>query len=552
MRMIERRRLRAVVSPGLFALMLTALPAGAADGWPDLSSPATAVGGGEDDAAVVVGVEKYFAVPPVPGAEANAKAWYDYLTKTRGTKASSVKLLLDNDAAREDMLEAAQRAAAKVGPRGTLWFVFIGHGAPGADGKDGLLVGVDAQQKAESLQIHSVKRGELLKALSASKAGKIVVVLDACFSGRGPDGTTIAPGLQPLVTVIAAEAADPRMAVLTAARGDQFAGPLPGAERPAFSYLVLGGLRGWAGKAKVTAADLWEYASDVLEATLSGRNQTPDLVGNKRQVVGVSAGEQGPDLTALAKGAAGGGSVVGGGKAAPATAGNADIRWVKVPGGTFAMGTWDSDLVRARPVHQVTLKTLQFAKTLVTNKQYRACVAAGACTETRDCGRQYVGDDQPVVCVDWEQAQAFSQWVGGRLPTEAEWEYAARSAGKDRKFPWGDEDATCERAVISEGGYGCGRNVTWPVCSKTAGNTEQGLCDMAGNTWEWMQDWSHDSYDGAPADGSAWKNPPGLYRVIRGGSWSGVAGVARSANRDVTYPGNYTTNLGFRPVRSNP
>lgn len=114
--------------------------------WPDLSSPAVAVGGGEHDAAVVVGVENYAFVPKVPGAEVNAKAWYDYLTKTRGASAGRIKLLLNNDAAREDMLDAAQKAAAKAGLDGTLWFVFIGHGAPSADGKDGLLVGVDAQQ----------------------------------------------------------------------------------------------------------------------------------------------------------------------------------------------------------------------------------------------------------------------------------------------------------------------------------------------------------------------------------------------------------------------
>ncbi|MEK7859295.1 MAG: hypothetical protein AAB320_09165 [Elusimicrobiota bacterium] len=280
--------------------------------WPDLSSPAHSIGGGDHDAAVVVGADGYAFVPPVHGAAANAKAWYDYLTKTRNTPPASVKLLLGNDATREDILEAAQKAAAKASPEGTLWFVFIGHGAPSVDGKDGLLVGVDAQQKAASLQTRSLKRDELLKALGASQAGRIVVVLDACFSGRGQDGASIAPGLQPLVALAPMNAVDPRMVVLTAAKGDQFAGSLPGAPRPAFSYLVLGGLRGWAGQARVTAGDLWRYATDALNATLSGRNQTPDLIGQDGVMVGATAGEKGPDLAALAKATAGGGSAGGG------------------------------------------------------------------------------------------------------------------------------------------------------------------------------------------------------------------------------------------------
>jgi formylglycine-generating enzyme required for sulfatase activity len=705
------------------AVMLALLPwpcLGQEASWPDLSQPAQAVGGGEHDAAVVVGIERYSDVPGVPGAKSNAKAWYEHLTETRGVPAQNVKLLVNDEATREQMLKAAGQKARQAGPEGTLWFVFVGHGAPSSDGKDGLLVGRDAQQTAESLQERSVKRGELLKALAASQAGSIRVVIDACFSGRGQDGNTIAPGLQPLVTVTGAGAMDPRMVVLTAAKGNQFAGALPGASRPAFSYLVLGGLRGWAAqgkKAAVTAGDLWNYAKNALEATLKGREQTPDLIGKENAVVAPSAGEKGPSLARLAESTAGGGFTVtnlpsvprarapealdasvtdgldfrsvdiealkkydaaseldksgdaapedkaeswrqlakdapkfadmaakraaewdtfaaqkkaadearqkrveardadwgklsdllalrvvpqaskarwsgeflkaywkspgvepamakglaahveagdmqealkklalkapkeeegaseSGAKPARAAAGKAGIQWVRIPAGTFTMGS--SDVGSDAQPHQVTVKSFQMAKTLVTNKQYKACVDAGACTAAQDYGSGYNGDDQPVVGVDWNQAGAFSKWAGGRLPSEAEWEFAARSGGKEQKYPWGNEDATCGNAVIS----GCGYNAPAPVCSKPNGNTAQGLCDMAGNAWEWVQDWYHGSYNGAPTDGSAWESPAGSYRVLRGGSWYYGAGDARSARRDYFVPGIRYYDLGFRPAR---
>ena len=228
--------------------------------------------------------------------------------------------------------------------------------------------------------------------------------------------------------------------------------------------------------------------------------------------------------------------------------GKAGIEWVTIPAGTFMMGADDLD-PEAPPRHQVTIKTFQMAKTLVTNKQYQACVQAGACTAPDDAGASFTGDDQPVVDVDWNQAKTFSEWVGGRLPTEAEWEYAARSGGKEQKYPWGNEEATCDKAVISSGGDGCGRNATWPVCSMPAGNTKQGLCDMAGNAWEWVQDWYHDSYNGAPSDGSAWESPEGSYRVYRGGSWRSDAVFTRSAVRNDYGPGYHRRLLGFRPAR---
>ncbi|MBW2703723.1 MAG: formylglycine-generating enzyme family protein [Deltaproteobacteria bacterium] len=230
------------------------------------------------------------------------------------------------------------------------------------------------------------------------------------------------------------------------------------------------------------------------------------------------------------------------------------LTWLSIPGGTFQMGS-DAGDSRELPVHPVTVPSFEMSKTEVTVEQYQVCVEAGTCTLPNDntassyCNRGYSDRGaHPVNCVDWDQAVAFCTWAGGRLPSEAEWEYAARSGGQDITYPWGDETTTCEYAVMWEGGLGCGEDRTWAVCSKTDGDTDQGLCDMAGNVGEWVQDWYHDDYTGAPDDGSAWEDS-GSSRVKRGGGFNGVASGLRAAFRYFVVPSIRVYNLGFRCAR---
>ena len=297
-----RTAIRFIFATACFALCTSF---SSAQSWPDLAKPAPAVGGGAHDAAVIVAIENYAFVASIPGAKANANAWYDYFIKTRRIPFKNVFRRVDSDVTAEDINGLAARAADLAGKDGTLWFVFIGHGAPSADGKDGLLVGVDAQQKAESLESRGLPQRKLLSTLAKSPAGTIVAVIDACFSGRGVEGKQLVAGLQPLVVVAQGQThEDPRLVVMTAAQGNEFAGQLPGVRRPAFSYLTLGGLRGWAdddGDGKITADKLHAYADGVLSTMVKDRTQTPVLMGAGGTLIASSAGEKGPDLAELAK-----------------------------------------------------------------------------------------------------------------------------------------------------------------------------------------------------------------------------------------------------------
>jgi hypothetical protein len=292
--------MRRLATLTLVAAALCSRVALAQAAWPTLGPP-PAGGGGAGDAAVIAATERPAFIPPIPGAHANAEAWFEHLTRARGIAVERVTLLRDLQVTTGKLRRFLAAAAETARPGGTLWFVFIGHGAPAPDGKDGLLVGADAQQDVDTLAERSLPRREVLAILGRSKAARIVVVLDACFSGRGGDGRPLAPGLQPLVVTKEAGGLDPRVVLLTAAKSDEFAGPLPGAGRPAFSYLLLGALRGWArdrGTGEVTAAAAYTYAARALRATVTDRTQTPTLAGAGSAVLGRGF-ERGPDLARL-------------------------------------------------------------------------------------------------------------------------------------------------------------------------------------------------------------------------------------------------------------
>lgn len=221
----------------------------------------------------------------------------------------------------------------------------------------------------------------------------------------------------------------------------------------------------------------------------------------------------------------------------PVTPPAAPREWIAIGGGKFMMGT--NELIDGfegpKPVREVSIKAFEMSRTAVTVAQYAECVTKGKCTLPGAGGNCNWGvpgrQDHPVNCVIWDQADQFAKFKGARLPSESEWEYAARGGGQSRKYPWGG-------AALAESLLVMNTETTMPVCSKPAGNTTQGLCDMAGNVRQWVQDKYQNSYNGAPSDGSAF-NGVSDYWVMRGSCFNS-AGYAQDDN--------YSRSLGFNSI----
>ena len=237
------------------------------------------------------------------------------------------------------------------------------------------------------------------------------------------------------------------------------------------------------------------------------------------------------------------------------------MKFVLIPAGNFRMGNHVSPEECARkfaegkdtykseyPQHNVTVsKPFYLQTTQVTQGQWKKVIGVNP-SISDECG-----DDCPVEAVSWDDAQIFIEELNKiegidtyRLPTEAEWEYACRGVKIPMDFFFGDDAGKLnEYAWYRDNSNGRPN----PVGKKKPNRWN--LHDMCGNVWEWVEDDWHETYDGAPSDGSAWINEPrGAGRVIRGGSWFNDARYCRSAARYNDSPGNRSHDVGLRLASS--
>lgn len=257
----------------------------------------------------------------------------------------------------------------------------------------------------------------------------------------------------------------------------------------------------------------------------------------------------------------------------------ATIEWVAIPEGTFLMGSTPEEAAAAYedaklrssmleqhtfyaevPQHQVYLSAYEISRYEITNAQYRAFIEAtdrptprGHNSEETWTDETLNGDAQPVVGVTWFDAQAFAEWIGGSLPTEAQWERAARGTA-GWTYPWGNEPPKARHHANFARRY----NRPMPVGQFPKGVSPEGIADLAGNVWEWcLDEYNPTFYEQNRAEVK--RNPLNLRfrdvlhaRVIRGGAWDVGSAFLRSGLRFQFYPLDSTHTLGFRVVRPRP
>ena len=230
---------------------------------------------------------------------------------------------------------------------------------------------------------------------------------------------------------------------------------------------------------------------------------------------------------------------------------------VPIPGGEFTRGRtfeWKDYDVKwypnpakdDEPARKISVNPFSMDEAEVTNQRYAAFVKATkhrAPFNWRD-GKVPEGKEKhPVADVSWDDAAAFCAYDEKRLPTEAEWEHAARGKQEGKMYPWGDRKIAAEDAVFNKlDGPG-------PVCGKT--KNEFGLCDMIGNVWEWCSDWYGRHYYADASDRNPRGPAKGLYRVLRGGSWFDVPPLFLTTSyRSWARPDERSPTIGFRCVKS--
>jgi len=255
-----------------------------------------------NDAAVVIGIEDYAFIAEVPYAKRDANAFYDFLVYTRGVPTQNIRLI-DSAASKEKIKRATAEVAQLASDDGVVWVYFAGHGAASPTNGERMLLGVDVQADMDSFEARSLKMSELQE-LGGQGGADVMMVMDTCYAGKGRGGDDLVAGKRFAVPSYAV-AKTPKIAEWTAAGPNELSGPIDSVRHGAFTYFVIGALRGWAdgelddkpdGKVTAEEANLF-VASAMRSANLTDQRPVLNAEGADSWVLSIGATEAKPTIT---------------------------------------------------------------------------------------------------------------------------------------------------------------------------------------------------------------------------------------------------------------
>jgi len=546
--------------------------------------------------AVVIGISQYSeeVVPKVPYAVNDAQAIAALLETQAGIPKTHIKLLTDSKATLSGMRNhLGEWLRLRVKTDSMVYVYFAGHGTPNLQTQSGSIVPWDGHP---DFPAGLYPLTELEATLSALPTKEIIVFLDSCFSGGA--GRSILPkGARPMGLQYGALTTG-EVLVLAAAAGTQISSDYDKVQHGLFTHYLLAGLRGEADADKdqiVTLRELVPFVKERVAHTAVeelNREQTPMLLpgeealkarsvlplarvvpgGETRQALSqkeqeLKALEEQERRVEAKKKLADIQQQIDDKKKqieekqkgievarAPAyqtgpeypkdLVGKDGAPMALVPAGEFAMGS-----AADGPEHRVFLDAFYMDRFEVTAARYAKFMETTGRTPPFFWEEVKLATDgeRPVIGVDWIDADAYCTWAGKRLPTEAEWEKAARGTDQ-RTYPWGNDEPSSQLSNYSVDGKRAwqGMSTLSPVGSFEAGKSPHGIYDMAGNVWEWVADW----YDATYYRFSPDRNPPGPtkgpMKAIRGGAWLTPGNNMRMSRRNFDPPVNRFLYVGFR------